>query len=77
MQNRFFFSFTVVYFGFSVLIFLIGIRTFFCKYCERFLGAATGGIPWERIFFKISQNSQENTCARACNFIIKETLSET
>ena len=40
----------------------------------------------KKLFLKISQNSQENTCARvsfliklqaqACNFIIKETLAQ-
>ena len=38
----------------------------------------------KKVFFKISQNSQENTCARvsfliklqACNFIKKETLAQ-
>ena len=37
----------------------------------------------EKIFLKISQNSQENTCARvsflrpqACNFILKKTLAQ-
>ena len=26
--------------------------------------AATGGVLWENMFLEISQNSQENTCAR-------------
>ena len=34
----------------------------------------------EKVFLKISHNSQENTCARvsfkACNFIKKETLAQ-
>ena len=47
--------------------------------------AATGGVLLKKLFLKISQNSQENTCARvsflinckseACNFIRKETLA--
>ena len=28
------------------------------------------------VFLEISQNSQENTCAQACNFIKKETLAQ-
>ena len=28
------------------------------------------------MFLEISQNSQENTCAQACNFIKKETLEQ-
>ena len=46
---------------------------------------ATGNNLWEKaVFLEISENSQENTCARvsflikllaeACNFIKKETL---
>ena len=27
--------------------------------------AATGGALWEKVFLKISQNSQENTCVGA------------
>ena len=48
--------------------------------------AATGGVLYEKMFLEISQNSQENICARvsfliklqaeACNFIKKETLAE-
>ena len=29
-----------------------------------------------KVFWKISQNSQENTCAKVCNFIKKETLTQ-
>ena len=32
--------------------------------------AATGGVLWKKVFLKISQNSQENTCARF-SFLIK------
>ena len=48
--------------------------------------AATEGVLQEKIFLEISQNSQENTCARvsfliksqgsACNFIKKEALGQ-
>ena len=44
--------------------------------------AATRGAQYKKVFLKISQNSQEDTCARvsfrpgACNFIIKETLAQ-
>ena len=48
--------------------------------------AATGSVLSKKVFLKISQNSQENTCARvsfliklqasACNFITKETLAQ-
>ena len=47
--------------------------------------AATSGVLWKKLFLKVSQNSQENTCARSsfliklqtesCNFIKKETLA--
>ena len=37
-----------------------------CKYFE----ATTRGVPLKKVFLKISQNSQENTCARA-SFLIK------
>ena len=36
--------------------------------------AATGGILWKKVLLEISQNSQENTCARV--FIKKETLAQ-
>ena len=32
--------------------------------------AATRGVPWEKMFLEISQNLQENTCARV-SFLIK------
>ena len=44
--------------------------------------AATRGALWKKLFLEISQNSQENTCARASFFIKsfffikKETLAE-
>ena len=48
--------------------------------------AATGGVLLEKVFLEISQNLQENTCARvyfltklqalACNFIKKEALAQ-
>ena len=30
----------------------------------------------KKVFLEISQNSQKNTCAQACNFIKKETLAQ-
>ena len=30
----------------------------------------------KKVFLEISQNPQENTCARVCNFIKKETLAQ-
>ena len=30
----------------------------------------------KKVFLEISQNSQENTCARVCNFIKKENLAQ-
>ena len=30
----------------------------------------------KKVFLEILQNSQENTCARVCNFIKKETLTQ-
>ena len=46
--------------------------------------AATRGVLWKKVFLEISQNSQENTCARVSflmklqvfNFIKKETLAQ-
>ena len=48
--------------------------------------ATTGGVLQEKVFSRILQNSQENTCARVsffikmqawtCNFIKKETLAQ-
>ena len=48
--------------------------------------AATGGVLQKKVFYEISQNSQENTCARVflnkvaglkdCNFIKKGTLAQ-
>ena len=51
--------------------------------------SATGGVLWKKVLLEISQNSQEDTCARvslfnkvaglrphACNFIKKETLTQ-
>ena len=32
--------------------------------------AATGSVIWEKVFLEITQNSQENTCARV-SFLIK------
>ena len=31
----------------------------------KFTEAATRGVLWKKVFLEISQNSQENTCARA------------
>ena len=38
--------------------------------------AATSGVLWKKVFLKIYQNSQDNTCIgtsflKACNFIKK------
>ena len=33
-------------------------------------GAATRGVLWKKLLLEISQNSQENTCARACPAIL-------
>ena len=40
--------------------------TFFTENTE----AATGGVLWKNVFSEMSQNSQENTCARF-SFLIK------
>ena len=39
--------------------------------------AAIRGVLYKKVFLKLLQNSQENTCVSvsACNFIIKETLA--
>ena len=57
-----------------------------CKTNIQFSEAATRGVLRKKVFLKISQNSQENTCARIsflvklqaepCNFIKKETLAK-
>ena len=36
--------------------------------------AATGGVLYKKVFLEISQNSQENTCARDSGPATKETL---
>ena len=36
---------------------------------------SSGGVLEKKVLLKISQNSHENTCARACNFMKKETLA--
>ena len=36
---------------------------------------SSGGVLEKKMLLKISQNLHENTCARACNFIKKETLA--
>ena len=38
--------------------------------------AATRGVLLKNVFLEISQNSQKNTCVKACNFIKKETLAQ-
>ena len=40
------------------------------KQQKKTLEAATRGILCKKLFLEISQNSQENTCARVC-FLIK------
>ena len=55
-------------------------------YSNNFSKAAIGSVLLKKVFLKISQNSQENNCARvsfliklhaiACNFIKKATLSK-
>ena len=51
-----------------------GLNVLFQSFSE----AATRGALWEKVLLEISQNSQENTCAKpeACNFIKKETLAQ-
>ena len=38
--------------------------------------AATRIVLLKNVFLEISQNSQKNTCAKACNFIKKESLAQ-
>ena len=47
-------------------VFLVGFEYLTACWIE----AATGGVLWEDLFLEISQNSQENTCARV-SFLIK------
>ena len=35
-----------------------------------------GIVLWKNVLLKVSQNLQENKCARVCNFIKKETLAQ-
>ena len=53
------------------------------EYTIPLIEVAIRGVLWKRVFLKISQNAQGNTCARvsflqpqACNFIKKETLAK-
>ena len=41
-----------------------------CVYICICLEAATGGVLWKKVFLEISQNPQENTCARV-SFLTK------
>ena len=53
---------------------------------KQHIEAATGGVLYKKVFLEISQNSQENTCARvsfliklqasSLQFIKKETLAQ-
>ena len=58
----------------------LGVKTnnilnlFNLHYC-RTPKAATGGVLWKKEFLEISQNSQENTCARF-SFLIKLQASD-
>ena len=62
------------------------IETLLHRYNVQRTEAATRGVLCKKVFLEISQNSQENTCARvsfliklqaqACNFIKKETLAQ-
>ena len=40
----------------------------------KFAEAATRGVLWKKVFFEISQNSQENTCARVSCWIRLQAL---
>ena len=49
------------------------------EFFEQFIKpeAAIGCGLYKKVFLTISQNSQDNTCARrACNFVKKETLAK-
>ena len=46
----------------------------FCGGSDSFLEVATGDVPYEKVFLEISQNSQENPCARE-SFLIKLQVS--
>ena len=57
---------------------LMGLDITYYSFSE----ASTGSVLWEKVLLEISQNSQENTCARVsfiiklqANFIKKETLA--
>ena len=62
-----------IYFGFFYVYYIFNSEypkklevTFFFINSE----AATGGVPWKKVFNQISQNSQKNNCARNY-FLIK------
>ena len=46
------------------------------SYGEKKSEAATRCFLWEKVFLEMSQNSKENTCASAWNFIKKEALGQ-
>ena len=37
----------------------------FSEHIAHMLEAGTGGALWKKVFLKVSQNSQENTCVGA------------
>ena len=63
------------FYVFQVVKICFFFKVFFWRPSE----AATGGVLQEKVFLEISQNSQENTCARVsffCNFVKKETVAQ-
>ena len=59
------------------LVLYLDLRARKSKYCHLYSEAATRGVLCKKLVLEISQNSQENACARvsyliklqACNFI--------
>ena len=52
------------------LVFYYKQESFLCLSGFSYTEAATGGVLYKKLFLEISQNSQENTCARV-SFLIK------
>ena len=60
----------------KALNYFFSVGDFFHNVGNEFTEAATGGVLWKKVFLEISQNSQENTCARA-SFLINLEASGT
>ena len=64
----------VLIINFLLTLYQVGEAFWLVAYFD--LEAAVQRCSVKKVFLEISQNSQENTCARVCNFIKKETLAQ-